>query len=309
LPSDRKRVARAGRLAAEEIHRDVRYAHTRELVVSHRGEAVVRERFGHGRPEGLPDTYSLTKSVVATLVGIALDRGSIGSLDDPVAAYLGAAVRHPYTVRQLLTMTGGTEPGGAWEIDEVMARPAGWVEHLLAAPPRRAPGAAFAYDNGLAHVLGAAVAAAVGMPLSRFAAAELFGPLGITEFRWPADPEGRDYGFGHLRLSALDLLALGELYLRGGEYGGRRVVSEAFVSDATRVHTPGGAPEHEGYAYLWWVAAEPVAHFFAAGYAGQSLTVVPELELVAVTIGAEESLRPGWRNARHAVIKAVGSIA
>ena len=253
-----------------------------------------------------PDRFRswLLKIVANVSLGkLRRDLGSLTSLDEPVSRYLPDA-RHRYTLRHLLTMTAGTEAGGAWEIDEVMARPSGWVDWILTAPSKREPGAAFGYDNGSIHVLGAALAAAVGRPLSAYARRHLFTPLGIDAFEWPRDPDGVDYGFGHLRLRPRDIAKLGELYLGGGTFAGRRLLAREFVEAATRAQTAGGVPEGASYGYLWWTAQDPVPHFFAAGYAGQSLTVIPELGLVAVAVGDEARLRPGWRNARHAVLAA-----
>ena len=290
--------------AAERIASGPAFAHTRDLVVVQQGELLLARRFGGGSLDEPADTYSVTKSVVSTLAGIALDRGEFGSLDDELSSYLGDAP-DGLTLRHLLTMTAGAETGEAWDIDEVMARPSGWVDWILAAPRRHEPGLEFAYDNGAAHVLGAALAAATGAPLSSFAQDWLFAPLGIAEYEWPRDPDGRDYGFGHLRLRPRDLAAIGLLYLSGGEHRGRRVVSRAYVDAATRRQSAGGPPEGTAYGFFWWVADEPVPHFFAGGYAGQSVTVIPQLELVAVTTGDESKLRPGWRNARHAILDAL----
>lgn len=271
---------------------DPRYAHTTDVVVLRDGELVFARRYGGGVDGELRDTYSVTKSVVATLVGIALGDGLLRSLDEPVHA--GRTVRH------LLTMTGGTEADGPWEIDEVLARPEGWRAHLEAAPRRDEPGARFRYDNGAVHLLGCALADAVGQSLERYAAERLFAPLGIDAWEWPADPEGYSWGFGHLRLRPRDLARIGELWRRGGE----GIVPPPFVAEATRAQTAGGPPEGEAYGYLWWVGRDA---FFGGGYAGQSLVVVPREGLVAVTIGAEERLRPGWRNARHAVAEALAA--
>ena len=268
------------------IERDEAFAHTSSLVVVHAGDVVLERPFGSD--VDLADTYSITKSFASTLAGIAADRGAL-ELDD---------------VRDLLTMTAGRETGGPWDIDAVMERESGWVDWIMTAPQRR-PAGVFAYDNGAAHVLGARIADAVGQSLEEFARECLFEPLGIERFAWPRDPDGRNYGFGHLRLRPRDIARLGELYLGDGSYRGRRVVSSGYVAAATRAQTPGGPPEHAAYGYLWWTAVEPFPHFFAGGYAGQSLTVVPHLDLVAVTTGDEARLRPGWRNARHAVLAAL----
>jgi CubicO group peptidase (beta-lactamase class C family) len=271
---------------ARALDVDERYAHTTNLVVRRDGQEVLVLHRGGGSLDDLVDTYSVTKSVLSTLVGIALARGDLDDLDRPVA---GAR-----TFRHLLTMTGGTRADGPWEIDEVMARPEGWVEFLAAAPARDPPGARFRYDNGAAHVLGWGLAQAVGMSLGDYARAQLFAPLGIVRFEWPADPEGHLYGFGHLRLAPRDLARLGELWRAGGE----GLLDPAYARAATSPQSAGGPPEDVAYGFLWWVADDS---FFAGGYAGQSLVVAPARGLVAVTTGEEARLRPGWRNARHLV--------
>jgi CubicO group peptidase (beta-lactamase class C family) len=271
------------------LERDPRYAHTTNVVLIHRGEIVLARHFGAGAVTDLTDIYSVTKSVVGTLAGIAID-DRVLQLED---------------VRDLLTMTAGRETGGPWDIDAVMERDGAWVEWILSAPQRHEPGAAFVYDNGAAHVLAAKIADAVGEPLEEFARRRLFEPLEITQWFWPRDPDGLAYGFGHLQLSPLDLGKLGGLYLNEGEYRGRRIVSREFTAAATRAWTAGGPPEEVGYGYFWWSSSEPFPQYFAGGYAGQSVTVVPHLELVAVTTGEERRLQPGWRNARHAVLGAL----
>jgi CubicO group peptidase (beta-lactamase class C family) len=299
-------IRRASQEAAARIATEGAFAHTRSLVVVRPGEEILARHFGSGSIDELADTYSVTKSIVATVAGIALDRGELASLEEPLSAYFGAAPAD-VTLRHLLTMTAGLETGGAWDIDEVIARRSGWLDWMLTTPRRYAPGSRFAYDNAAAHMLGAAVAAAVGRPLSEYAAELLFEPMGISEFRWPRDPDGRDYGFGHVRLRARDLAKLGLLYLQGGQYGDRRLVSECFVERATHEQSEGGPPEHTAYGYYWWVAREPLPHVFAGGYAGQSVCVVPSLSLVAVTTGDESRLQPGWRSARHALLEALGA--
>jgi CubicO group peptidase (beta-lactamase class C family) len=274
----------------DALARDPRYAQTTNLVVLRDGELVLERHFGDASAESLADVYSVTKSVLSTPVGIALGRGELASLDLPVHG--GRTYRH------LLTMTGGTENDGRWEIDEVIALPCGWREHIEAAPRLEQPGTRFRYDNAAVHLLACALADAVGRSLADYADEHLFGPLGISAFDWPADPEGCSWGFGHLRLRPRDLAQIGELGRRGG--GG--IVPRDYVAEATRAHTAGGPPEGEAYGYLWWVADDC---FFAGGYAGQALVVVPANLLVVVATGTEERLAPGWRNPRHALAEAL----
>jgi CubicO group peptidase (beta-lactamase class C family) len=194
----------------------------------------------------LRDTYSVTKSVVSTLAGIALARGDIRTVE-------------PW--RRLLTMTAGLQS----EIDDVIALDTGW-EAALAALPRLPPGT-FRYDNGTAHIFACELARALGSPLDAYAAEVLFAPLAIDAWEWPRDPEGNAWGFGHLRLRTRDLARIGELWRTGA------LVHAGYRREATRAQTPGGPPEHRPYGYFWWIGA---AGFFGAGYAGQLLWVTPE---------------------------------
>jgi CubicO group peptidase (beta-lactamase class C family) len=273
---------------------DPAYAQTTALAVLHRGELVFERGYSGGDPDEPADLYSVTKSVVATLVGVALRRGDLDTVDRTVASCLDRDVPRPYTLRHLLTMTAGVEADGPWEIDAVMARDDSWLDHLLAAPARDEPGMAFRYDNGSAHVLACALASVVGERLDAYAQRHLFAPRGIGRFAWPHDPEGFAYGFGHLRLRPRDAAQIGELYRRGG----RDLLDPGFVREATRAHSAGGGPEGRPYGFLWWIGERG---FFGAGYAGQLLTVLPEQNVVAVATGSEALLRPGWRNPRSAV--------
>ncbi len=259
------------------------YAHTTNLLVVRDGEVVVARHYGDGSIDDLCDTYSVSKSVVATIAGVALRRGDLETLDVEVA--------HGYTLRQLLSMTSGLDTG---DIDDVMALETSWLDPLLAVEPSRS---GFAYDNGGAHIAGCFLADVIGVPLDEYAAETLFAPLGIEEWEWPKDPDGYAYGFGHIRLRPRDIARLGELDLAGGG----DVLDTSFVREATRAQSPGGPPEGCAYGYCWWVDGDV---FFAAGYAGQCLVVSPATRTVAVATGSEEGLRDGWRNARHAILRA-----
>lgn len=210
---------------------------TTNVVVLRDGAPVVE--IGDDR---LRDTYSVTKSVVSTLAGIALARHDIETIE-------------PW--RPLLTMTAGLQS----EIDDVIALDSGW-EETLTSLPRKPPGA-FRYDNGTAHVFACELARALGSSLDTYAAEVLFGPLGIDAWEWPRDPEGYAWGFGHLRLRTRDLARIGELW-RTGE-----LLDSWYAYEATRAHTAGGPPEHRPYGFFWWIGSG----YFGAGYLGQLLWV------------------------------------
>ena len=202
----------------------------------------------------LRDTYSVTKTVVSTLCGIALARGDVATVE-------------PW--RPLLTMTAGFRG----EIDNVMELHTSWEQAILAWP--RLPAGAFRYDNGGAHVLACELSRALGTPLDAYAAEVLFAPLGIDEWLWPHDPEGYALGFGHLRLRTADLARIGEAWRMGA------LVDPRYRADATRAWTAGGPPESRPYGYLWWLSP---GGCFGAGYLGQLLWVCGD-SVVAVNAG------------------------
>jgi len=267
------------------------YRHTAGFVVVRNGETIAAH--GLGRPIDEPaDVFSVTKSVLSTVVALAARDGELG-LDETLGKLLGDRVRPDRaraTVRHVLEMTGGAHADDPiLDIDEIQASPAGWVDQLLARPQERPPGAAFSYDNGSAHELSAALAARLG-PVDDYAARRIFRPLGIDRWHWPRDPEGVAWGYGGLELSALALARLGEAW-RTDELD-----LGVLLIEATTRRTAGGPPENRPYGRMFWideVAGLPA--FFAGGYAGQHVLVVPSAGLTLVTTGDESRLLPDWR--------------
>jgi CubicO group peptidase (beta-lactamase class C family) len=275
-----------------------RLRHLQSVLVSVRGELRAECYFRDRRADDLANLHSVTKVVVGTLAGIALDDGALG-LETPAVEVLGAAPEDPrkreISVRHLLTMTSGLDCAeGSWDIDDIADRGGSWVDGALAAPLVADPGTAFSYNNGAAHVLGAVVSRAVGRPLAELAEERLFGPLGVRDYRWPTDPDGYALAYGHLELRPRDLVRLGEVYLAGGD----SIVSERYAAAATTAATDGGSPEETPYGFFWWVRDDA---FFAGGFGGQYLYVVPALELVAVTTGDAAVWIPTAASARRLI--------
>ncbi len=126
---------------ADRIASEPSLAHTQSLVVAHRSEIVFERHFHGPELDGPTDIFSITKSVVSTLVGIALDEAAaLTSLDQPVRELLSDDAAGEITIRHLLTMASGRTSAAAWDIDAVMLRTGSWVEHLLRAPTIDAPG-------------------------------------------------------------------------------------------------------------------------------------------------------------------------
>jgi CubicO group peptidase (beta-lactamase class C family) len=280
-----------------------RFHHTSHLHVRVGGDVVVDK---HLCGPLVNDVYSVTKSVLATTLGVLAAEGGLPGLDQPVSRVLPELLGSPsetHTWRHLLTMTRGAETGGAWDVDEITALPGGQVAHIAAAPQRSSPGRVFAYDNGGSHLIAAAATRLLGEPVSEYADRVLFAPLGIRSPTWQSDPDGIPFGYGHLRLAARDLARLGRLWLDRGA----PLVDPAFFAEMTRPQSAGGPPENLPYGFLTWLDEGVLV---AGGWAGQHLVVVPQASAVVVVTGdprfdpgppARDELPEDWRPALHLV--------
>jgi CubicO group peptidase (beta-lactamase class C family) len=284
------------------------YSHVSHFLVAVGGRVVYD---AHYQGPVVADVFSVTKSVVSTLMGIAVREGLVADLDRPVDTVLpiGHTPSAGQSLRHLLTMTRGSAVEGPYEIDEVMALPGGWVDRIASAPTMSEPGARFVYDNGAAHLVGAALQRLLDMSLSDYASQRLFEPLGITDWHWPEDPDGFSYGFAHLRLSASALAALGQLWAQRGIWRGHQLLDPAFAGQMLTARSLGGPPENRPYGYLVWIDDFGP---FAGGWAGQHVTTVPAASAVIVTTG-DPGFQPGppptdrlpstWQPARDLVVQ------
>jgi CubicO group peptidase (beta-lactamase class C family) len=263
----------------------------RSLVVARHGRVVLERYFVGTNAATFFDVRSVTKSVVSALTGIAIEAKVLPSADVLVSRYLEppyrlAAADASLSVRHLLTMTSGFQ----WN-DDVDYNP--WilsddhVQYLLDRPQAHAPGVAFTYNSAAVHVLGVALERAAGVGLPRYADDHLFSALGAEGVGWEALDRGTVNGGSGIRLRSRDMLKLGQLYLQRGRSADRSVVPESWVDETTR---PGftwretyGAQREVTYGMLWWVSDAAPASFFAWGYGGQFIYVVPSLDLVVVT--------------------------
>ena len=255
------------------------------IVLRHR--RVVFERYYHeGSRPAKGNVFSVTKSVVSALVGIALRDGRLRSVDQKVASFFADKLApdadprvRSITLRQLLTMTAGYR-------EHYIAASDDWVRTSLNRQLASDPGAEFSYDSPSAHLVGAIVAKATGLSLATFAQRALFTPLGIRPGGWTTDGQRHELGSTGLRLRALDLVKLGQLYLQHGRWRGRQLVPAHWVRESTsrQASVPGGL----AYGYLWWLNTGPHGGFLAIGHAGQMIAVLPRLDMVVVTTASDE---------------------
>ena len=279
------------------------------VLIARRGRLVLEEYFAangskHGNcitrifRDRVHHLASTTKSVTSTLVGIAIDQGFIQGVDEPIYRYLPAYTsvfneeKKRIRIRDMLTMT----PGFAWRQFGVSeAQNDGmqmWgtddvIRYVLQKPLVAEPGKEFNYTNGVPTVTGAIIRNATGMEVKDYAQRNLFGPLGIQEFRWTSYPDGSIETDGGLALRPRDLVKIGQLFLNGGMWNGKRIVSEQWVRESTNERLRFGKGNKWGYGYHWMQAdtriGDRLVHsYFVPGDGNQILAVFPELEMVVV---------------------------
>jgi CubicO group peptidase (beta-lactamase class C family) len=260
------------------------------LLVIRNGHIVSENYFGTTRPDTRREIYSCTKSFIATLVGIAIDKGAITGVEQPVASFFpnrafenNSPAKAAMTLEHLLTMTSGLEWVEGDPAYRAMYGSRDWVKSMMDMPMRSRPGSQFNYCSGCSHVLSAIIQAKTRMNTRDFAERELFAPLGITGARWDTDTQGIPIGGWGLQLTPREMAKLGFLYLHSGVWDGRQIVSPEWVRTATEKHT--STDSQLGYGYQWWIYPRWGA-YAALGLNGQTIFVIPDLDLIVVTTAA-----------------------
>ncbi len=232
---------------------------------------------------------SCTKSIVSALVGIAIEKGYIESVEQPVLDFFPEqsvanldANKKALTIEHVLTMSTGLECRDSylyrWGGLEQMRQRDNWAQFMLDLPLVEQPGSRFEYCNGASFLLSAIIQETTGVSAMEFAEEHLFGPLSITDVSWDTNPQGISIGWAGIRMRPHDMAKIGNLYLNEGQWAGEQIIPAAWVDRSTRKHI--SATLQDGYGYQWWVTDEGI--YMALGYAGQFIFVVPEQELVVV---------------------------
>jgi CubicO group peptidase (beta-lactamase class C family) len=268
-----------------------KYPTLRALVLA-RGNCSIFEYYRRNiDTETQSSVFSVTKSVLSILVGIALDEGHL-RLDQKLSEIVPEGFNEnsdprarDITVQDILTKTEGFAEMGSGNF-KLGPPGSGIWSWMLNRPVKYPPGTHFRYDGVGSDLLAVVLSHAIKQDAADFARRKLFDPLQISNYSWPSDTEGYLHGEFGLLLTARDMAKIGLLYLHHGRWGDRQIVSEAYVQDSTRRHNDGGPPaKAAGYGYQWWITRTGTGAdgFAALGLNGQLIYVVPELDLVMVT--------------------------
>jgi CubicO group peptidase (beta-lactamase class C family) len=263
-------------------------------------DLLVYERyFGGADRQTRQTSFSVAKSFVSALIGIAIDEGLIGSVTDPVTVYLPElSERDPrferITLRDLLTMSSGIRY-------EEQSLPLPWGDDvdtyygtdlrdlgLSATQIVRPPGQEWLYNNYNPLLLGLVLERATGTSVSDYMATKLWQPLGAeADATWSLDSEGSGFEKLESGLNAtpVDYARFGELFLHAGESNGQRIVSEDWVREATAADVTTDPAGH--YQYFWWIDTQRPDRFYALGNFGQYIYVAPDAGAVIVRNGRD----------------------
>lgn len=288
------------------------------LIVLQDGK-IRLERYGLGfSAEGRWTSFSVAKSMTATLVGAALRDGAIRSMDDKVTDYIPQMKGSAYddvSIRQLLTMTSGVR----WNEDYAdpnsdVARfnrhqpeegADATVSYLRTLPRAAPPGTRWNYSTGETNLVGVLVSHATGKTLSTYLSEKIWIPAGMAQpATWILGRTGHEIGGCCVQASPRDYARLGWFILQGGKVNGAAIVPEGWFAQATSTQADIGQPGR-GYGYMWWTYADGT--FAARGIFGQGIFVDPARKLVIVSNAnwAGGARDPVAREAREAFYRAV----
>jgi CubicO group peptidase (beta-lactamase class C family) len=252
---------------------------------------------------------SASKSVTSILFGIAIDQGKITDLDEkmfasfPEYAELSDGGKDEITLRHMLTMTSGIPWDESYSFNDArndLGHMAFFspdpVRYVLEKRLTSRPGEMWVYNSGTTNLLGEILHRKTGTPLVEYAGDNLFNPLGITSFEWHSFPTSPQMAVASslLYLKPRDMAKIGQLYLQQGKWNNIQIVSPQWVqeSTATSVQLPidyGHAFQNTGYGYQWWrgkFTNGDTDTIYAAGWGGQFIFIMPEIQTVIVTTGS-----------------------
>lgn len=282
----------------------------RSLIVANQGRVVSEQAFSNARLERPTNIKSASKTIISALVGIAIERGVLKGVDQPVAEILGPSIPsdtdervRQITIGHLLSMRAGLERTsgrnyGAW------VSSGNWVRYVLTRDFVDEPGGRMLYSTGSTHLLSAALTRASRRSTLELAREWLGEPLEVQVPPWTRDPQGIFLGGNEMALSPRALLRFGEMYRQGGIIDGKRIVPESWVRESWQPRTRSPFTG-DAYGYGWFIR-EMRGHqvYYAWGFGGQMIYVAPSLGMSVVMTSdpTEPSREDNYIGQLHALV-------
>ncbi|MAD96368.1 MAG: serine hydrolase [Flavobacteriaceae bacterium] len=268
------------------------------LIVKNK-ELILEEYFNGEHQNKLHDLRSTSKSIRSILLGIAIDKGFITSIDDPISKYLKKPIpqkrldprKKDITIKHLITMSTGLDCND-WDKkskgqEDKVYKKKDWLQYTLDLPMVNDPGTVSNYCSMGVILMTEIIEQASGMSIDLFANKFLFKPLGISKVSWGHTSNKEVISAGkRLNMIPRDMAKIGQLVLNKGKWNGQQIVSEKWIEEST---TPKTKITGIDYGYLWWNIpfkfGDKTIAKTATGNGGQYIMVFPELEMVAVFTG------------------------
>jgi CubicO group peptidase (beta-lactamase class C family) len=295
---DRVAPAEAGidQAALDALAADAEASGSRCLAVFRDGELVADWYWKGSEPTTESEAWSVTKSITATLVGIAQDEGHL-DIDQPASDFITewqGTDSESVTIRNLISNDSGRYHDNATDYGQMAAIAPDKTAFSIELGQEFEPGTDWVYNNAAIQTLEAVLERATGVPVDQYASEKLFGPTGMAS-DMTFDHAGNTLVFMGMQSSCLDLGRFGLMYMRDGEWDGEQVLSEEFVDEAT-------APSQDlnpSYGYLWWLLGsgdrataagqgslgDGAAGYAALGLGDQVMAVFPEDDIVVTRMG------------------------
>jgi CubicO group peptidase (beta-lactamase class C family) len=270
-----------------------------------KNDSIMVEKYWDGYTESSQsNSFSVAKSFVSTLTGIALKEGKIKTLDQPVSDFLPefkSDGKEKITIRHLLTMSSGLNWDESYSSPFSNTTEAYYgddLKKLIATlEVSEAPGKTFRYKSGDTQILALLLEVATGKTLSENLSEKLWIPLGAErEAGWSIDRhEGMEKAYCCLYSNARDFARLGKLYLDSGNCNGSQILDNGFIREATTPHwlVDEAGKQTDYYGYQWWLIPSYKGNniFYARGILGQYIIVIPEKRIVIVRLGKKRGER------------------
>lgn len=268
--------------------------------------SIVFEQYWDGySSKSLSNSFSVAKSIVSLLAGIARDEGKIVSFDQPVADFyppFATDNRKEITIKDVLTMSAGLDWNEAYSSIFSITTKAYYGDDIASLIANlklvEKPGVRHRYQSGVTELLALIVSNAVGITLSEYASEKLWTPIGAEhDALWSLDRDnGIEKAYCCFNTNARDFARIGQLILNKGKWNGKQVISEKFINEAT---TPADRLKDEDternvdfYGYQWWrIVRNGIEVKYARGILGQYILVIPEKKMVVVRLGHKRDVK------------------
>jgi CubicO group peptidase (beta-lactamase class C family) len=273
------------------------FKNVESIIVYSHGEIRFEKYYNSFSKDSLHQIQSQTKSIVAILTGIAIDKGYIKSENEFVSQYFSDyfdkddGLKSRVTIKDLLTMSAGFKweemlPSNDPDNDNMNMFNSGyWLKYALSRPMAKTPFTEFKYNSGCPMIVAGIIEKATKMKLDDFAEKYLFGPLGINRFSWQKDLTGFCHAGGGLFLSPMDMLKIGVLVMNNGKWENQQLISGGWIKKVTSSYFTTSF-DISTYGYYWWIREMNINEgkttkvVSAEGAGGQKLYIFPEYELI-----------------------------